>query len=194
MKTITQFILSFVIILMMSCKKETSTIPADNPNITHRVVNKEIIAKTDLTTGFIEIDIDNNGVNDFAVELYLQKFSESVRLLGLYSGNSGLATAASSEDPYIIQNLVAKTKVNSSSRDWSQLSFLSIYKNLLGSPIVDVGYAGKGDVLVGVQFLIDGNIHFGWILINASASRKYIVVKEVAYDIRANTEILAGEK
>jgi hypothetical protein len=49
-------------------------------------------------------------------------------------------------------------------------------------------------VLVGVQFLIDGNIHFGWILINASASRKYIVVKEVAYDIRPNVEIRAGEK
>lgn len=193
MKTTITLMLAIFVIITMSCKKE-NTLENDNPNITHRIINKELIAKGDFTTDFIEIDIDNNGVSDFAVELYLQKFSESVRLLGLSSGNTSLSTVASSEDPYIIQNLVTKTKVNSSSRDWSQLSFLSIYKNLLGSPIVDVGYAGKGDVLVGVQFLIDGNIHFGWILINASASRKYIIVKEVAYDIRPNVEIRAGEK
>jgi hypothetical protein len=193
MKTTITFMLALILIIIMSCKKE-NTPEIDNPNVTHRVINKELIAKADLTTDFIEIDIDNNGVSDFAVELYLQKFSESVRLLGLFSGNTSLATVASSEDPYIIQNLAAKAKVNSSSRDWSQLSFLSMYNNLLSTSIVDVGYAGKGDVLVGVQFLIDGNTHFGWILINTSASRKYIIVKEVAYDIRANTEILAGEK
>ena len=193
MKTTITFMLALIVMITMSCKKE-NTPEIDNPNVTHRVINKELISKADLTTDFIEIDIDNNGVSDFAVELYLQKFSESVRLLGLFSGNTSLATVASSEDPYIIQNLAAKAKVNSSSRDWSQLSFLSMYKNLLSTSIVDVGYAGKGDVLVGVQFLIDGNTHFGWILINTSASRKYIIVKEVAYDIRANTEILAGEK
>ncbi len=193
MKTTITFMLALIVMITISCKKE-KTPEIDNPNITHRVINKELIAKADLTTDFIEIDIDNNGVSDFAVELYLQKFSESVRLLGLFSGNTSLATVASSEDPYIIQNLVAKAKVNSSSTEWSQLSFLSMYKNLLSTSIIDVGYAGKGDVLVGVQFLIDGNTHFGWILINTSASRKYIIVKEVAYDIRANAEILAGEK
>ena len=195
MKTIKIITLIAIVILAISCKKENvNNNTVDNPNITHRIINKELIAKGDFTTDFIEIDIDNNGVSDFAVELYLQKFSESVRLLGLFSGNTSLSTIASSEDPYIIQNLVAKTKVNSSSRDWSQLSFLSMYKNLLSTSIVDIGYAGKGDVLVGVQFLIDGKTHFGWILINTSASRKYIIVKEVAYDIRPNVEVRAGEK
>ncbi|HUM52845.1 MAG: hypothetical protein KA174_10925 [Chitinophagales bacterium] len=195
MKTIKIITLIAIVILAISCKKENvNNNTVDNPNITHRILNKEIIAKADLTTEFSLIDIDNNGVDDFAVELYLQKFSENVRLLGIPSGNASLATTASSEDPYIIQNLAAKSKINTTSKDWSQLSFLSIYKNLPSIPLVDVGYAGKGDVLVGVQFLIDGNTHFGWLIINISSSRKYIIVKEVAYDIRPNVEILAAEK
>jgi hypothetical protein len=100
----------------------------------------------------------------------------------------------SSEDPYIVKNLVSKSVINTTSKDWSQLSFLSIFNNEFTANVVDEGYAGKGDVVIGVQFLIDGNIHFGWIVVNISSTRKYIIVKEVAYDIRANTEILAGEK
>ncbi|MBK8351320.1 MAG: hypothetical protein IPL21_06345 [Saprospirales bacterium] len=41
--------------------------------------------------------------------------------------------------------MAAKSKLNTT-KDWSQLSFLSIYKNLPSIPLVDVSYAGKGDV------------------------------------------------
>ena len=195
MKTIKIITIITLLFFAISCKKENaSDNTIDNPNIVHRVINKELIAKADLTTEFLLIDIDNNGVDDFAIELYLQKFSKSVRLLGIPTGNFSLSTTASSEDPYIAQNLAAKSKINAASKDWSQLSFLSILNNDPSFTLVDVGYAGKGDVLIGVQFLINGNTHFGWLIINISSSRKYIIVKEVAYDIRSNTEILSYEK
>lgn len=193
MKIITQSMFTIIILLIISCKKESTEI-TDNPNIIHRVINKELIAKSDLTTDYSEFDIDNNGVNDFVIELHLQKFAQNVRLLGIPIGNVSLAMTTSSEDPYIVKNLVSKSVINITSKDWSQLSFLSIFNNEFTANVVDEGYAGKGDVVIGVQFLIDGNIHFGWIVVNISSTRKYIIVKEVAYDIRANTEILAGEK
>ena len=75
MKTIKIITLIAIVILAISCKKENvNNNTVDNPNISHRILNKEIIAKADLTTEFSLIDIDNNGVDDFAVELYLQKF------------------------------------------------------------------------------------------------------------------------
>ncbi|MBK8351319.1 MAG: hypothetical protein IPL21_06340 [Saprospirales bacterium] len=74
MKTIKIITLIAIVILAISCKKENvNNNTVDNPNITHRILNKEIIAKADLTE-FSLIDIDNNGVDDFAVELYLQNF------------------------------------------------------------------------------------------------------------------------
>lgn len=195
MKTTKIITLIAIVMLAISCKKENvNNNTADNPNIIHRVINKELIAKSDLTTEFSEFDIDNNGVNDFVIELHLQKFAKNVRLLGIPIGNASLATTAGSEDPYIVRNLAAKSTINSASKDWSQLSFLSIYNNDPSVPIEDIGYAGKGDVLIGVQFLINGNTHFGWIIINISSTRKYIIVKDVAYDIRPNVEILAAEK
>jgi hypothetical protein len=184
MKIITQSMFTIIILLIISCKKESTEI-TDNPNIIHRVINKELIAKSDLTTDYSEFDIDNNGVNDFVIELHLQKFAQNVRLLGIPIGNVSLAMTTSSEDPYIVKNLVSKSVINTTSKDWSQLSFLSIFNNEFTANVVDEGYAGKGDVVIGVQFLIDGNIHFGWIVVNISSTRK---------DIRANTEILAGEK
>ena len=77
MKTIKIITLIAIVILAISCKKENvNNNTVDNPNITHRILNKEIIAKADLTTEFSLIDIDNNGVADFAVELYLQNFQK----------------------------------------------------------------------------------------------------------------------
>lgn len=175
-------------LFMTSCKKEES----DNLYINHRVINMEVIAKVDLTYESGEVDIDNNGTVDFIVELSLQKFDKSIRLLGFDVGYYSIAKASSSEDPYITTNMTASFKIDSTVSDWTQLSFLSFYSNL--SSIVDVGYAGKGDVLVGVQFLINGKRHFGWLLINVSADRKHVIVKEVAYDIRPNVGIKAGGK
>lgn len=188
-------ILVFLIVaLAISCKKETVNTETDNPNITHRVINKELISKAEFSNDYIEIDIDNNGVNDFVLEMYIQKFSESVRLLGATANNVSLGTSSGSEDPFIVNNLSKNTVINASSTTYSQLSYLAAYNSLFAPIIEDYGYAGKGDVLVGFQFEKDGQKHYGWLLASVSASRKYAIVKEVAYDIRPNMEIKAGEK
>ena len=45
-----------------------------------------------------------------------------------------------------------------------------------------------------VCFLIGTQLHYGLMKINAAADYKSIIVKEVAYDIRPNVEVRAGEK
>lgn len=195
MKKIQSIILLATITLIISCAKETNNITTtDNPNIIHRTINTELFAKSDLTNVSAEIDIDSNSISDFAIQISLQKFSQSVSLLGIASGNSSLATAKSIEEPFIVNNLPLKSKINAISTTYSTLSMLAIYNNEFSSNIIDAGYAGEGDILVGIQFFINGNTHYGWLLINVSESKKYIIIKEAAYDSRPNTEILAGEK
>jgi hypothetical protein len=63
-----------------------------------------------------------------------------------------------------------------------------------GYPELSYGFAGKGDLLVGVRFMIGSQLHYGWMKVNASTDYKTIIVKEVAYDIRPNVEVRAGEK
>ena len=191
MKTSRLILFIGITFLYISCKKEKET---DNTNIIHRVINKEIISKGDFSSDYTEIDIDDNSVVDYILEIKLQKFSKSTRFLGMITGNESLATAASNEDPFIVNKLSKNSIINSTSTAWTQLSFLANYSNDLISTIKEDGYAGNGDVIVGVKFLIDGNTHFGWIIMNTSVSYKYAIVKEVAYDIRPNIAIKAGEK
>lgn len=191
MKTTKLFLFIVIVLLLSNCKKEKET---DNPNIIHRVINKEVISKGDFSTDYTEIDIDDNSVIDYILEIKLQKFSKSTRFLGKIPGNESLATAASNEDPFVVNKLSKNSTINSTSTIWNQLPFLANYSYDLISTIKEDGYAGNGDVMVGVKFLIDGNTHFGWIIMNTSASYKYAIVKEVAYDIRPNIAIKAGEK
>lgn len=54
---------------------------------------------------------------------------------------------------------------------------------------------GSGDKYVGMRLkLSDNTTHYGWMLINYSADKSTVIVKEVAYNKNANEAIKAGQK
>lgn len=192
MKKTTLTIIIAIVILAIGCKKENNT-TTDNPNIVHRVINQTLSTTKDSTEEYLEINIDNDSIKDFVLIMNLRSHYKSVSIVCIPLDNYTLSTTIDSELPNVINKLTNNTVINASATTWNQLSTYALLRTDY-TPTVNLGYAGAGDILTGVQFDINGSMHFGWMLVNVSANMKTVTVKEVAYDIRPNTAIKAGEK
>ena len=188
--------ISIVLVLSMSllaCKKEE----ADNPNINHRTVNLEMKVSSYNAESDMSIDMNDDGMLDFEIELDLYRNSDSE--LEYYAaidyeqtGNEVL-TQAIDGDEYII-SLNKNDLISGGSSTWYRYATIFELDRDPGYPELSYGFAGKGDLLVGVRFMIGTERHYGWMKVNASTDYKTIIVKEVAYEIRPNVEVRAGEK
>ena len=202
MKKIKIITLIAMVVLAISCKKEKE---ADNPNINHRTVNLEMKVSSYNAESEMSIDINDDGMLDFEIELDL--FRDSDNDLEYYAeidyeqtGNE-ILTQEMNSDEYI-KTLNRNDLVSGGSSIWYSyvLSELCVRHNFFeiektpGNPEEKYGFAGNGDVLIGIRFMIGTQLHYGWMKINAAADYKSIVVKEVAYEIRPNVEVRAGEK
>jgi|JI61114C2RNA_FD_contig_81_596082_length_1523_multi_2_in_0_out_0_2 hypothetical protein len=188
--------ISIVLVLSMSllaCKKEEP----DNPNINHRTVNLEMKVSSYNAESDMSIDMNDDGMLDFEIELDLYRNSDSE--LEYYAaidyeqtGNEVL-TQAIDGDEYII-SLNKNDLISGGSSTWYRYATIFELDRDPGYPELSYGFAGKGDLLVGVRFMIGSQLHYGWMKVNASTDYKTIIVKEVAYEIRPNVEVRAGEK
>jgi hypothetical protein len=183
-----------IVILAVSCKKEKET---DNPNINHRTVNLEMKVSSYNADAEMSVDVNDDGMQDFEIELDLYKDAEDDYDYELWldyeqSGNEFLTQEINSEE--YVKQLNKNDLISGGSSTWYRYcNFFEIEKSP-GNPEEKFGFAGNGDILIGVRFLIGTELHYGWMKINASADYKTIIVKEVAYEIRPNVEVRAGEK
>lgn len=178
---------------LLSCKKEEP----DNPNINHRVVNLEMKVSSYNAESDMSIDMNDDGMQDFEIELDLYKDAEDdldyELWLDYYQSGNEFLTQEINSDAYA-QPLNKNDLISGGSSTWeSYCNFFELEKSP-GYPDDNYGFAGKGDILVGVRFMIGAERHYGWMKINASSDYKTVIVKEVAYEIRPNVEIRAGEK
>ncbi|MEZ5053666.1 MAG: hypothetical protein R2807_02680 [Chitinophagales bacterium] len=194
MKNKKHFLLYFslCLIALTSCKKEQ-----DNPNITHRTVNLEMILSSYNANSEMSIDINDDGMLDFEIELDLYKYAEDDYDYEGYidyeqSGNELLTNILNSEE--YIKPLNQNDLISGGSSTWYRNGYIFEVEKTPGNPETKYGYAGSGDILVGIRFLIGTELHYGWMKININTNYKTIKVKELAYDIRPNVEVKAGEK
>jgi len=194
MKTTKIITLIAMVVLAVSCKKEKE---ADNPNINHRTVNLEMKVSSYNAESEMSIDINDDGMLDFEIELDL--FRDSDNDLEYYAeidyeqtGNE-ILTQEMNSDEYI-KTLNRNDLVSGGSSIWYSYATIFELDRDPGNPEEKYGFAGNGDVLIGIRFMIGTQLHYGWMKINAASDYKSIIVKEVAYDIRPNVEVRAGEK
>lgn len=187
-----------IIILLLSmsllaCKKEE----ADNPNVNHRTVNLEMKVSSYNANSDMGIDINDDGMLDFEIELDLYKVSNDdydyyAEIDYEQTGNE-ILTQVINSDEYI--KLLSKNDlISGGSSTWYRNATIFEIERSPGNPEENFGFAGKGDILVGIRFMIGTERHYGWMKINVAADYKTIIVKEVAYDIRPDVEVRAGEK
>lgn len=177
----------------LACKKEEP----DNPNINHRVVNLEMKVSSYNAESDMIIDINEDGMQDFEIELDLYKDAEDdldfELWLDYYQSGNEYLTQEINSDAYA-RPLNKNDLISGGSTTWESYCYFFELEKSPGYPDDNYGFAGKGDILVGVRFMIGSERHYGWIKISVSADYKTVIVKEVAYEIRPNVEIRAGEK
>jgi hypothetical protein len=194
MKTTKMITLIAMVVLAVSCKKEKET---DNPNISHRTVNLEMKVSSYNAESDMSIDINDDGMLDFEIELDLYRNSDNdleyyAEIDYEQTGNEILTQEINSDE--YIKTLNKNDLISGGSSTWYRYATIFELDRDPGNPELNYGFAGKGDLLVGVRFMIGTERHYGWMKINATADYKSIVVKEVAYEIRPNVEVIAGEK
>lgn len=178
---------------LLACKKEE----ADNPNVNHRTVNLEMKVSSYNANSDMGIDINDDGMLDFEIELDLYKVSNDdydyyAEIDYEQTGNE-ILTQVINSDEYI--KLLSKNDlISGGSSTWYRNATIFEIERSPGNPEENFGFADKGDILVGIRFMIGTERHYGWMKINVTADYKTIIVKEVAYDIRPDVEVRAGEK
>ncbi len=187
-------LIALVLPAFISCKKEKES---DNPNVNHRTVNLEMKVSSYNAESDMSIDINDDGMLDFEIELDLYRDSDNE--LEYYAEidyeQTGNEIITQEIDGYeYIKTLNKNDLISGGSSTWYGYATIFELDRDPGNPEEKYGFAGNGDMLIGVRFMIGTERHYGWMKINAAADYKSIIVKEVAYEIRPNVEVRAGEK
>jgi len=195
MKRIILISILVIVIFATSCKKETET---DNPNINHRTVNLEMKVSSYNAYSSMSIDIDKDSTIDFGLYLKLNKdnndkYNYLLTIAGEVLYNEMKSISINGDD--YIKTLSKNDSINVVSfLDWSFDCNIFEIEKTIGNTEEKYGFSGKDDMLIGIRFLIGTELHYGWLKLDVAADYKSAIVKEVAYDIRPNIGIKAGEK
>lgn len=142
----------------------------------------------------IPLDINNDGVNDFAFRI--DNFASSAYFIHItslgtqtnyhYVYKTGLGFPSDAVG-FPAGTMVQQTPTITGS--WGQAG-----ANAPFEPLVD-GFLNLGDKYVGIYLSVNSNIYYGWIRVNVAGTYPNIslTVKDYAYQNTANTPIAAGD-
>jgi VCBS repeat-containing protein len=184
-------------------------------SINSQIVYSDIPDTTiDLTSAPFLIDFDNNSVPEitFSVQpvdgsntyMGIPITYEGALAVGVLGSNVALAGAlgsGSGSSSYSFQ-LAALNEGDPISGDQA---FGSSSSNVLGANVViDAGlfgtfpyqfgpFLGATDKFLGASFVVNGDIHYGWVRLSIDSSVTSITIKDFAYNACANGPINAGD-
>ncbi|MBC8047596.1 MAG: T9SS type A sorting domain-containing protein, partial [Fimbriimonadaceae bacterium] len=157
------------------------------------------------------IDINADGINEFAFYMYSQSFSTSEGsashkiLLENYDGNYIRNNTTSAiiwgvEAIHDLDTIDAADNWNGDDRILL-VRTSSDFAYTSGSDLTFFDTGGNWhtqvDKFIGVRFKLDSNFHYGWIRLTVQSnlidSYDYLTIKSYAYEAAADTPILAGE-
>ncbi len=175
-------------LLVSSCKKDEK---ADDPNITHVVINKTITPTIGLSLND-SLDLNGDNINDFNLLSYQNVAGDTV-ITHISTSNSLLYI-----DSTKVMSISAEIKplnenetpsLVDGSYKWYYITYCGI-KFGSASPL---GIAGQGDKFIPVAIRVSLNtFKYGWLRINVSADCKSFKVIDGAYSTLDNTPIKMG--
>lgn len=147
------------------------------------------VAGNDVTYDVYLLNFDGDANSD----LNIGQGTEYTTYAEVFVATNGYSTTTG-----IVGTGYEATALNLGATIGSASSFTTAYhpdlaKEYNGS-IINGQFAGAGDKYIGVRFVISGQTHYGWVLVNVSSLADEIVVKEYAYDATPNATIAAGHK
>lgn len=156
------------------------------------------IEYTDVTPDFVGgngtsvgLDLDDDNNFDFVI---VGATAPAVGIYGYNSiaGNSFVGSAPSYIYPFALNGgdvISAGQSTWFGGSDVGTLNYNNCYSGIGGS-----NWCGVTDKYLGLRFQISGNTHYGWVLMDVSASGDSFTLKSFAYNTVAGESILAGQQ
>lgn len=204
---------------ILSCNDSNSGMD-DNPNIISRDLNVTVFdfnsSDNIFDNQYAYIDIDENGVDDAFIFIAYNKFNNIRELYGqIYctpiddndfpSEFTSYNVDADIYDIYyqitenknvgLLKSVNANEEINNNTNTF-YVAYSHLIQYQLSNKItsLDNEFRGKGDKFFGFKFFRNTQKHFGWMRINLANDGKSMTIKEIAYNINADTPIKIGEK
>lgn len=184
----------------ISCKKESTS---SNNSIEYKLLN--LSATMSSGTGYISAkiqDVPITGEIGDKVDVVLEKNASiatpylRLSIEPTSTQEFGYFTTTTSSSKLL--KAFAKDAVIDASTSWYSSPLYGYAEGSFLSPIAEADgniQPGSGDKYVGMRLkLSDNSTHYGWMLINYSADKSTVTVKEVAYNKNENEAIKAGQK
>ncbi len=150
----------------------------------------------------ISVDISGDGQVDFTIFVELTANSAGDRL---YTGVNPVGTSLIKSGPANDENflnmgmLVAEStgssidsKVEATQQWTSEHSTLVIRNTFTDGKITYEGDWASGEQIVGIQNIVNGSTHFGWLRIDFNKQTEIVTLVDYAYESIANKPIKAG--
>jgi hypothetical protein len=167
--------------------------------------NAEIVytkADTTFSNGFLYLDLNHDGIHDFALRDYLSGYSSlyyrkmtvagsgsGAAVIGYRRFESGTAWDASPNWP--IGTNSPKPFINVQGDPAQMAESFCIFKCYPHG-----AWVNKTDRFLGLKFKIDEEVHYGWVRLSVQSGNFTITAKVTgyAYETTPNTTILAGDR
>ncbi len=142
------------------------------------------------------IDIDGNGSADFLFEYFYPPSSPSdFRIKPLVAGNEYIASQAPFSRLYPLPDgtVIGETPPDTMPWDsaWSEQQFVLVsWESFSGLPAG--AWVGVDHGLMGIRFLIDDELHYGWMCVSHPFDTADPILHDWAYETQPGVGILAG--
>ncbi|MFD2890966.1 T9SS type A sorting domain-containing protein [Flavobacterium chuncheonense] len=139
------------------------------------------------------LDLNNDSTTDFT----LISYNEIIDWFHIYTNqgpnNTFIAVTPWFANPIPLNNgdLISQT-LTSSFQTFENIGFITAGDCCCQETICNYDWKDKGDKYLGVRFIINGQIHYGWARLNVSTHSQW-TIKDYAYQATPNIGILAGQ-
>ncbi len=156
----------------------------------------------------LNIDLDNDGTTDyvlFALDTTVTAQGQSLgaKVIGasLMGSNKALGTVTplgNGQDVLKLGALSSGTTIDASGAYINNTSSSSLFMDD-GGLSIHTAMASSGDFdnttdkFIGVEFMISGALHYGWIRVDVAQNAGSVIVKDFAYEQTAGAAIEAGQ-
>lgn len=174
--------------LLLSAAVSLSTIAATGQIVYSDITDASATIAPPNVGEFVAIDFNNDGTEEY--NFRWDVFNNDMWFLHITFANNNDNQINRKEGSTSMETYVEPMNLNdpiSSSADWGN----SFPEPFIGDSF-DSNFQGLGDRYIGVKFNLDGNTHYGWILVSFEDNFLF-TVKSYAYESTPNTPLNAGE-
>ncbi|WP_207423932.1 hypothetical protein [Desertivirga brevis] len=198
----------FLSIFLLSCKENDTIVDTEDTLLSTKFNYRTLNLTVDSLqyNNPIQLDLNNDGVIDYVLSsvlienddlpylyLYINRKTPNLNRIIVRQGEelplNGLWAVPLDKDFLIQQN-------HSASLTWSASEIKTALLNVSETATTRTfggEWLGKKDKYLGLQFLIDGKTHYGWLRISHNLNEAKLAIKDYAYNRNPGQPIKAGQ-